>query len=245
MGTDIHMACEVRRNGKWELVTDRMFRNCWYRPDSEYSWAKEEYTNIPYSNRCYNLFAILADVRNGYGFAGCKTGDTFNPISMPKGYPEDMCDELKRDIDRYADYNSLAGISAVRAGILSDEHSASWLTLKELLDYDWDQMHRNYGYVSENTYREFIMKKQHPDCWSGGVGGRDIVRLSEDDMAALIRGAYPREEGKQYYTSCYFKGRTYRDSSGGFYDDVIPVLKTLIPDGGTAEDVRLVFDFDS
>jgi hypothetical protein len=237
MGTDIHMACEVRRNGKWELVKDRVFKNPWYRPDSEYSWAQEEYTNIPYDNRCYNLFAILADVRNGRGFAGCKIGEFFNPISYPKGYPEDMCDELRGDIDYY-DYDD-------RAGFLSNEHSASWLTLKELLDYDWDQMHRNYGCVCENTYRDFVMKGLHPNSWSGGVGGSSIVHLSETEMVDLIQGRYPREEGKQYYTECYFIAETYKDASGGFYEDVIPVLKTLVPDGGTTEDVRLVFDFDS
>ena len=237
MGTDIHMACEVRRNGKWELVTDKVFKNSWYRLDSEYSWEQEEYTNVPYDNRCYNLFAILADVRNGSGFAGCKIGEYFNPISTPKGYPEDMCDELKGDINYY-DYDE-------RTGLLSNEHSASWLTLKELLEYDWNQMHRNYGYVSENAYRDFIMKGEHPDSWYGGISGRDIIHLSEEEMVDLIRGQYPREEGKQYYTACYFKPLTYKDSSSGFYDDVIPVLQTLVPDGGTNEDVRLVFDFDS
>lgn len=237
MGTDIHMACEVRHDGKWELVTDKVFKNSWYRPDSEYSWAQEEYTNVPYDSRNYNLFAILADVRNGRGFAGVKTGEVFNPISTPKGYPADMCDELKGDIDYY---NFDGG-----AGILSNEHSASWLTLKELLDYDWNQMHRDCGYVHENQYRDFIMKGNHPESWSGGVGGSSVVHISEDEMVNLIQGRYPREDGKQYYTSCYFKAETYKDASGGFYDDVIPVLQSLIPDGGTAEDVRLVFDFDS
>lgn len=237
MGTDIHMACEVRRNGKWELVTDKVFKNRWYNPDSESSWAKDEYTDVPYDCRCYNLFAILADVRNGYGFAGCRTGDSFNPISLPKGYPEDMCDELKSDIDDYA-YDE-------RAGFLSNEHSASWLTLKELLDYDWNQMHRDYGYVSEDTYRDFIMKGLQPNSWSGGVYGANIVHLSEEDMTDLINGLYNREDGKQYYTSLYFDAKTYKDASGGFYDDVIPVLQNLVPNNGTTEDVRLVFDFDS
>lgn len=240
MGTDIHMACEVRRNGRWELVTDKVFKNSWYRPDSKYNWAQEEYTNVPYNRRCYNLFAILADVRNGRGFAGCKIGEYFNPISMPKGYPEDMCEELKRDISNEYDdeaYNYRP--------TLSNEHSASWLTLKELLDYDWDQLHRDYGCVSEDTYRDFIMKGEHPDSWSGGIGGPGIIHLSEEEMVDLIQGRYPRKEGERYYTACYFTPETYKDSSGGFYDDVIPVLQTLIPDGGTNEDVRLVFDFDS
>lgn len=237
MGTDIHMACEVRRNGKWELVKDRVFKNSWYRPDSKYSWAQEEYTNIPYDSRCYNLFAILADVRNGRGFAGIKIGEAFNPIAYPKGYPEDMCDELKGDIDYY-EYDD-------RAGILSNEHSASWLTLKELLDYDWNQMHRNYGCVCENTYRDFVMKGLHPGSWSGDTSGPGIVHISEEDMVDLIQGKYPREDGKRYYTKCYFIAETYKDNSGGFYENVIPVLQRLVPEGGTAEDVRLVFDFDS
>lgn len=240
MGTDIHMACEVRRNGKWELVTDKVFKNSWYRPDSKYSWAQEEYTYIPYDSRCYNLFAILADVRNGRGFAGVKIGEAFNPISEPKGYPEDMCDELKRDIS--GDYDEDA---YDYRPTLSNEHSASWLTLKELLDYDWNQLHRDYGCVNEDTYRDFVMKGLHPDSWSGDTSGLNIVHLSEEDMVDLIQGRYPREPGKQYYTFCYFLAETYKDASGRFYEDVIPVLQKLIPDGGTAEDVRLVFDFDS
>lgn len=239
MGTDIHMACEVRRNGRWELVKDKVFKNHWYDPDSNYEWAKEQYTYIPYDSRNYNLFAMLADVRNGHGFAGFKTGERFNPISEPKGYPKDMCDELKSDLDEYSDaaYYSRA--------TLSNEHSASWLTLKELLDYDWNQTHRAYGCVSENTYRDFIMKGLHPECWSGDTSGRDIIHLSEETMVDLIQGIYPREEGKQYYTKCYFIAKTYKEASGGFYDDVIPVLQSLIPEDGTDEDVRLIFDFDS
>lgn len=240
MGTDIHMACEVKRNDKWELVTDKVFKNHWYEPNSEYRWAKEEYTNIPYDNRCYNLFAILAGVRNGRGFAGCKTGEEFNPISAPKGYPEDMCAELRSDISD--DYDNEA---YSHRPTLSNEHSASWLTLKELLDYDWNQMHRNYGCVCEDTYRNFVMKGLYPSTWSGDIWGPNIIHLSEEEMVDLIQGQYPREDGKQYYTACYFLAETYKDASGGFYDDVIPVLKKLIPNGGTTEDVRLVFDFDS
>ena len=47
------------------------------------------YNYEPYGDRNYNLFAILANVRNGTAFAGCKTGEGFNPISNPKGVPSD------------------------------------------------------------------------------------------------------------------------------------------------------------
>lgn len=233
MGTDIHMACEIRRNGKWELVKDKIFRNSWYDPNSELSICREKYTNIPYDCRCYNLFAILADVRNGSGFAFCRTGDRFNPISESKGYPKDMCDELKEDY-LYDDCPSLSYC-----------HSGSWLTLKELLDYDWNQMHRNYGCVCEATYRDFIMKGLHPDTWCSDISGSDIVHISEEEMTDLIQGILSRQENKQYYTNCYFVAKTYKECSGGFYDDVIPILQTLVPKNGTTDDVRIVFDFDS
>lgn len=97
----------------------------------------------------------------------------------------------------------------------------------------------------KNTYRDFVMKGLHPNSWSGDISGPDIVHLSEEDMVDLIQGKYPREDGKQYYTRCYFIAETYKDNSGGFYEDVIPVLQRLVPNGGTTEDVRLVFDFDS
>lgn len=227
MGTDIHMACEVRKNGKWNLVTDKVFLRSWCL-DSEV-----EYTSVPFDIRSYDTFAILADVRNGYGFAGCKTGEGFNPISEPKGYPDDMCEELKQDLDDYS------------YGYLSNEHSASWLTLRELLDYDWTQTARSYGYVSEIAYKEFIMKDKMPDSWCGGVGGQNIVILTETEMVDLIKGKYPRDDSKEYYTSCYFNAETYAEHASWFYEETIPVLKKLIPPGGTTEDVRIVFDFDS
>lgn len=103
-------------------------------------------------------------MRNGYGFAGCKTGDGFIPISEPKGYPDDMCDKLLADISISDDSYDNIGRPH-----LSNEHSASYLTLQELLNFDWTQTSRNCGWVSEKTYKDYIMKGLHPDTWCGGV----------------------------------------------------------------------------
>jgi hypothetical protein len=76
-----------------------------------------------YNGRNYDLFAILADVRNGYGFAGSYTGEGFKPISEPKDIPSDVSVEVEKASENY--------------GI--DGHSHSWFTVKELNDYDWEQ----------------------------------------------------------------------------------------------------------
>ena len=216
MGTDIHMIAERRIDGKWQTFEEEVFNDC--------SWGNVTKTSSPYESRNYNLFAILAGVRNGRGFAGCKIGEPFDPISRPKGYPADM------------DKKSM--------NYMSEEHSASWLTLKEIDRYDWSQKHRNYGVVSEDTYKNFIMQGENPDVWSGGIGGDNYVTIDEDEMIALIQGRMLREPDKHYFTGCYFYPETYQDYAEDFLENM-EIQRKHIPEGGTTEDVRIVFDFDS
>jgi hypothetical protein len=63
--------------------------------------------------RNYGIFGFLADVRN-YSHSPV--------ISEPRGLPEDVSDAV-RDADDW-----------------SDHHSHSWLTLAELLAYDYEQV---------------------------------------------------------------------------------------------------------
>jgi len=75
-----------------------------------------------YSDRNYGLFAILADVRNGHGFAGVRTGEPTVPISAPRGVPDDASDGYRDEVRQWGE----------------DGHSHTWFTLAELLAYDWD-----------------------------------------------------------------------------------------------------------
>lgn len=222
MGTDINMIAEVRRNGIWELSTAKVFKNPWYDPASDEKWAMEEYMSEPDDSRNYDLFAILAGVRNGEGFARCRTGERFKPIAKLKGYPDDMSEN---------------------DALLGDEYG-SWLTLRELHEYDWEQLHRKYGYVDEVTYCDYIMKGEQPNTWCGDISGCNIVKLTESEMVDLINGEYPRDESKQYYTACYFAPITYRECASWFYDKTMEGLRQLVPYGGTEDDVRIVFEFD-
>lgn len=159
MGADIHLYVEKKVNGVWEAIrganTDiARFRDYAERArtngeeekaidyekmandiesgeklkSAEDEYDREHYApttlvDWAYDGRNYNLFAMLADVRNGRGFAGVYTGEGFNPIADPKGAPSDMSSEIKSACEYWE----------------GDGHSHSWFTVKELLDYDWEQ----------------------------------------------------------------------------------------------------------
>ena len=106
--------------------------------------------------RDYDLFAILGGVRNGFGVAGIRTGSGFTPIAIGRGLPAD------RD---------------PRTEPLGD-HSDSWVTLRELIDFDWSQTTLHAGAETPKTYRECVrywlddyIPKLH------AVGEPDDVRL--------------------------------------------------------------------
>jgi hypothetical protein len=81
--------------------------------------------------RNYGLFAILAGVRNGRGFAGVKIGEPTTPISEPRGIPEDASPAYREIAEHWG----------------SDGHSHSWLTLAELQRYDWDTNTTVHSYL--------------------------------------------------------------------------------------------------
>lgn len=80
----------------------------WYWEDTY--WRADEY----YEDRNYFLFAILANVRNGYDVV---------PLSEPRGVPKDSCYPIKYIVNEWK----------------GDGHSHSHFTLKELLDVDWSK----------------------------------------------------------------------------------------------------------
>lgn len=107
--------------------------------ESTYKYESPEVLGWLYDNRNYDVFAILADVRNGRGFAGVKTGEGFVPISEPKGLPSNVSEEVKKESDYWE----------------GDGHSHSYLTLQDLLTYDWHgQKTKKAGMVTKISYYE-------------------------------------------------------------------------------------------
>jgi hypothetical protein len=239
MGCDIHIFAEVKKKGKWEKVS-KSFKNPYYRPgepnnvdDDGYEWNSEK-SDSPYSGRNYDLFAILANVRNGHGFAGCDTGNGFIPISDPKGLPDDVSKEIKVESDGWG----------------SDGHSHSHFTLSELLDYDWNQTTVHRGWVNEEQYEEF-KKNGSPSSWCGMVNGGSIKKVRINEMEArLLKRRVVTEKVKrkakpdeiQYYTQVQWDEK-YSESAGSYgWEETIPQLKKF---SKNHDNVRIVFWFDN
>lgn len=143
MGTDIHGFLEAR-----------------YRPDQ--SWFREMEID---DSRNYRVFAALANVRNGFGFAGVPTHQAIEPIDQPRGLPEDRTKGHGEDADwEFGD------------------HSQSWLTLDEARDWaGWDQVLHESGWVSRAQYDEWLKAPGVPEGgWSGGISGLAIVHADHD-----------------------------------------------------------------
>lgn len=105
------MGCDIH------CYAERRVNNQWEKVGDHFEYSERDKTyyekdkgDRPFFNRDYDLFAFLAGVR-GYLF----------PIHPPKGIPEDVSQEVLSEFKSW--------------GV--DAHTPSFLTLKELLDYNY------------------------------------------------------------------------------------------------------------
>ena len=254
MGCDIHCYVETLRSGSWHAEGDWI---CEY-PD------EDAVPDVPYkqrfSDRNYNAFAILADVRNGRGTAGCDTGDGFNPICEPRGLPSDVTGEVKAVSDRW--------------GI--DGHSHSFFRLAELLEFDWTQTTKLRGLAMLSDYYGWARygrdQGQAPREYCGGVYGPGIKIVSAEEADNIVAACRQRIEAlnetqrpwehegalreeleqmdewnddirSRYYVRCEWTQPYYR-CAGNFTGEFIYELMALSQQPGV-EDVRIVFWFDN
>lgn len=251
MGTDIHPAVEVRRKGVWRY--HRPKTECPYYYEYKYEQGQRIYdldsdgnrirsrwdrcaTRLPefFGSRNYLKFAILGNVRNGFGFGGVKTFDPLPPMSDQRGYPPD--------------------ISIEAMAKMSEEHSATWVTLAEMMAYDFSGDLVEEGVIDEIQFLECLIKDTTPTSWSGGISGRDIEVVTPEEYLALYgskRDMFTKEPlvprtydtTKRYFIQ--YRWTVPLNTSCPDIPEIITYMHDLIPKGGTTEDVRLVMDFDS
>lgn len=221
MGCDIHPYIEQRINGKWTLLRKQPTRH----------GRKFDLPSI--YDRNYNVFAILADVRNGHGFAGVKTSEGFKPIHAPRGLPDDLSDELNRDYPEDDEDAPWLG-----------DHSFSWLGFREIFDYDYSQITTLCGVVSAQEFFDWdwsdYSRERGPKSWSGAVFGRSIRHVTVEEMrrrlAPLRESREPLpKEFRDLYTQIEWQ-RSYFDCAWRF----LYALKWDAPEGVNYDDLRLV-----
>lgn len=236
MGCDIHAFVEKKNeNGIWKAIYGESCMLDWYKKQLENAIKNDDKNNIEfynkrvsqnsepsldwlYDNRCYDLFALLAGVRNR---------NNIIPISEPKGIPENISEEIKEELEVW-EY---------------DGHSRSYYTLAELNEYiktHQDDYYTNGGYVSRSEYVTFL-KKGCPTSWSGGICGGGVMIVSNEEMDEILANTYKDyDSDKSYYTYVNWKDNIISDTG---LDDIVEKLKTVCDNND--ENVRMVFWFDN
>ena len=159
--------------------------------------------------RCYFCFAVLADARNSWDL---------KPIAEPRGLPDDLSPEVKERARRDEE----------------DAHTHSWLTLPEMLTFDFDQLLTFDGTVTLAEFKEYLEFVKPGYCTGGG--GREI---SNDDMRKLALEGQKPDDPTVYCTNIRYLD-SYR-SSGGCVLGLCRDLQAL----GDPERIRIVFWFDN
>lgn len=118
----------------------------------------------PFNWRSYSVFGFLADVRNY---------SAVTPLAEPRGVPDDMSPAVAAEFD-------------------DGVHSSSWLSVRELIEFDYDQP-MNDRRITRNgdggvtgspeegrvtTYREFLGQSFADDVERlATLGDPDLVRV--------------------------------------------------------------------
>lgn len=215
MGTDIHTIWQAKVNNKWH--------------DVPHNYSED---------RHYLLFSFLADIRNGYGFAGVPTYKPINIVADPRGYPEDF--EVHGEDQHWTHFECLSPLAKECWGRWDDEmynkeyteqwmgeHTHSWLIAREILAMPDEKVIRS-GIVAMEEYRKLSFDEA-PTNYCAGISGPNVV-LAEGSIDITSLTTHVRI----IWEESIFEQINY------FLDEV----RRLATEYG-ADNVRIVFGFDS
>lgn len=247
MGCDIHMIVQRKQTYDGGSYWSTQLPPAWWpREEWKAKWIAELTAKLPdagsaqtlarqlsywYDGRNYDLFGILADVRNGSGFAGIKTLDTGWPSIAPnRGLPEG----LDKDLDE--------------TGWLGD-HSFTWMTLAEVLAYPWETTTRTQRGVV--TLEQFLARDPNAtgfpyEEWSGDAWSAGAMTMTAADVRAqLAAGEDVNHDGVRLYVRDTWP-ITAAHVARYFYETTLPALVRQAEEWGVShDDIRLVMGFDS
>lgn len=201
MGIDIEMYAEVFDGERWRPA-EPLVENEYFDPEDDSSGPRKKPQNL-YDLRNRSLFAILADAISDFD-----SEEPYKPIAPCRGLPGDLSPEIS-DFER-PQHDSLFG--------------HSWLSLKELLAFDWKSQ------VIQKT----------------AVVDPDVAALFEGNPVGFPYQRWPEGKLISYSRRCpsgmSVRWReTYEQSAGpDFLEGVLSKLKSF----GAEESVRIVFWFN-
>lgn len=220
MGTDIHGVFQKREGDSWVDVPAEF----------------EE-------NRHYLLFAVLANVRNGFGFGGLESGECLHPIAFPRRLPAEFDGEpyhftaLSNRPKWVREYRTKDHTEEEESVLLDTEeelwlgdHSYSWLTSTEMLAwYDIAPTTIRTGIIPIERYREWD-KVSSPSSYSLGISGPDVVIAAEVELGKI-------DDSKVTYVQVTWEVSLQKELAY-FFDEI----RRLHNEHG---EIRYVFGFDS
>jgi hypothetical protein len=214
MGTDIH-------GGFIKVVKDKL-GNVVSKQPIKTNWNFD---------RNYTLFAILAGVRNGYGFAGCYRHEPLQPIAEGRGIPEFISVVEERTEELYNKYYGRWD-DEEEFGCWLGDHSYTHMTVNEILEWKgWNNHLSQGGVVSVEHYEETVAKGKEPESWCGGISGGGVVTVAEDEY---------KSGAKATHVKCFWKSE---QSLGERHDWFLEEIERIKNEYG--EDVYLVIGFDN
>lgn len=189
-------------------------------------WITRDDDGLDYSERNYQAFSILAGVRKD-----------LTPISPEKGYPKDIVLDSRRHPD--VDYE---GYEGTVDGHWLGEHSISWHTLLDLVNFDWQQEHTSKGYIAASDYTEWAKTRQRPSTYCGWSSG---TLYTEEEFLATDGSYEGKGGGCKQLVQVTWK-TTYAECAGYFYNTFYQNLLNLAAEEGILyRNIRIVFGFDS
>ena len=240
MGTDIHSIAQVKRDGQWVTVA----------------------VSIAGDQRYYNTFAMLANVRNGRGFAGCWTSTGFPVIHEPRSLPLDLFLASLEDHTVHVDKTRLVAAwnwdgkdtpidshDASRVSSITDEdstmwlgdHSHSWCTLAELRAFIENVAKKTetfiVGIVTREEYEEHQRTGKSYESWCSMVSGHGIcvVSLVGNDRDPLLDHCT--------HVQTNWPVNAFKESGIGDIEKALTLVAERT--GAQPEDLRFVYGFDS
>lgn len=232
------MLVEGYHHGQWWPLTGRAM---W--PDE----VNRRLGSTPVLLRNYELFSMLADVRNrsGRGTKELRTienpaggpdiewvydtddggHDTLIPISAPKGVPEDATAIWK------------TWLAEPENGVVY--HDASWLTLEELRTGQWDQVVYRDAVLTEDEYIALRDSGVQPKTLARGVGGDGVLVVNEVEYAAGKRGKNLTGVNTRW------RAGTVREEAKTFMVMMTAFESAAKEVLGGPENIRILFAFDS